>query len=559
MLKNSFKKRILAGCMSGIIMALPYRAECKKADVVNYIFDLAKDNAGNLGRLNKLKALEERVKKSNNIGDEEIGHIADELVGIFLSGQRKTKNVNFYSQVRSCLNIINHDVSDDEYCSYTTKIDAEEKISDASNKLTQILNGNYVDVGNSNDFWTLAKMSLAKNWPNMLMPLSVITTVVLSVIQAKQLQTQAALENNALNTISKAAKQNQTVRPPLSWKKMRDSIPLIKEELSKNLVGQEEAIESIVDKLKGHCAYLELCEKLNQKPRRSLVLNFYGPPGVGKSTAVNIISRILGSGLLNLGMPAAVEDNGKRAKTVLARLMNDNVIDIRTVKCYLKTDLRKTLESPGHTIIVFDEFEKMRQLDHRLSKDNYFDDNGYILPGSLDEAMRDAFDYGLFANYDVSEKIFITISNDDITSLERLEPSLKDRTEDNLVEFKKFDSIETYKELIVRSSSNLFKAYGNDGINLRWSESALEHYATLFHKAEASGRKVVNFIDHVGSIVKSAKDQLLNSNNWTIDYNCESNDVYVYGTDSVTEKDDAVVESNEPCEIAELVGVRENQ
>lgn len=81
----------------------------------------------------------------------------------------------------------------------------------------------------------------------------------------------------------------------------------------------------------------------------------------------------------------------------------------------------------------------------------------------------------------------------------------------SLVYFKKFD-IEDYKELIKKSSKSLFKAYDNDGINLDWSNQALNHYAPRSHAKKYSGRRFVEFIDSVVTTVKASVGALLNNN-----------------------------------------------
>ena len=328
------------------------------------------------------------------------------------------------------------------------------------------------------------------------------------------------INGNALDDLKKAARQNSKKYPTLTWRKLQSNIPEIRKELESNLAGQTKAINKIIDQLHNHCNYLEICERNGQKPKRSLVLHFYGAPGVGKSTALRIISEKLGIGVLTFGMSSAVEDNGKRANTVLARLMNPDVIDTRVTKAYFKTPLRKAIENPGTMIIGFDEIEKMRKLDAQISKCDYRNDEKYIAPSSLDEAMRDVKDQGMFAGFDVSDKIFVTISNETEESLNELEPSFRDRLMGSLVYFKQF-GIEDYKELIEKSSKSLFEAYGKDGITLSWSDEALDHYAREFHKEHYSGRRVVEFIDSVGTIVKDSVG-LLNyeptKNNLKLDY-----------------------------------------
>ena len=312
--------------------------------------------------------------------------------------------------------------------------------------------------------------------------------------------------------------------PVLSWKTLQDKIPLIKNELEKELAGQQQAINKIILQLRNHCTYLQMCEKLNVKPHRSLVLHFYGAPGVGKSSAMSIISRCLGIGLLSFGMPDAVADNGKNATTVRARLMDPDMLDNRVTKAYFKTELKKAIETKGTMIIVFDEIEKMRKLDARLSNSDYRNSEGYINPSSLDETMRDVKDHGKFAGYDVSDKIFITISNETENEINELEPSFKDRLVGNLVYFKQFD-VPDYIELIKKSSKMLIESYQQDGISLGWTENCLEHYANEFYKNKYSGRRVVEFIDTVSGIVRDNENLMGDSFNWSIDFDANTNEV----------------------------------
>ncbi len=334
------------------------------------------------------------------------------------------------------------------------------------------------------------------------------------------------LNGNALGDLKAAAKSNSKKYPTLTWVQLKSKIPVIKNRLFENLAGQKDAIDNIIIQLNNHCNYLELCEKLGTKPKRSLVLHFYGAPGVGKSSALRIIAEELGIGVISFGMSSAVEDNGKRANTVLARLMNPDVIDTRTTKAYFKTPLRKAVENPGTMIIGFDEIEKMRKLDAQISKCDYRNEEGFISPSSLDEAMRDVKDQGKFAGFDVSDKIFVTISNETDDSLKELEPSFRDRLLGSLIYFKQFD-IEAYKELIIKSSRLLFDAYREEDIELSWSESALEHYANIFYKDGYSGRRVVEFIDKVSGIVQNYRDLLKYSRNWIINYNSTLDDIVI--------------------------------
>lgn len=373
------------------------------------------------------------------------------------------------------------------------------------------------------------KRSLTEKFSDALSSISIVVTILGSLAtMLVALQTQQ-INGNALDDLKKAAQQNSKKYPTLTWRKLQSSIPEIRKELESNLAGQDNAINKIIDQLHNHCNYLEICEKNGQKPKRSLVLHFYGAPGVGKSTALRIISEKLGIGVLTFGMSSAVEDNGKRANTVLARLMNPDVIDTRVTKAYFKTPLRKAIENPGTMIIGFDEIEKMRKLDAQISKCDYRNDENYIAPSSLDEAMRDVKDQGMFAGFDVSDKIFVTISNETKESLDELEPSFRDRLMGSLVYFKQF-GIEDYKELIEKSSKSLFAAYGNDGINLDWSKQALNHYAHEFHEAHYSGRRVVEFIDSIGTIVKDSVGLLKyepNKNNLKLYYDSSSATVIV--------------------------------
>lgn len=380
-----------------------------------------------------------------------------------------------------------------------------------------------------NRYLEAIKRSLTENFSRTLSEVATTVGMVGTMSTLMVTLQNMQINGNALDDLKKAALQNSKKYPTLTWRKLQSSIPEIRKELESNLAGQTKAINKIIDQLHNHCNYLEICEKNGQKPKRSLVLHFYGAPGVGKSTALRIISEKLGIGVLTFGMSSAVEDNGKRANTVLARLMNPDVIDTRVTKAYFKTPLRKAIENPGTMIIGFDEIEKMRKLDAQISKCDYRNDENYIAPSSLDEAMRDVKDQGMFAGFDVSDKIFVTISNETEESLNELEPSFRDRLMGSLVYFKQF-GIEDYKELIEKSSKSLFEAYSKDGINLSWSDKALDHYAREFHKEHYSGRRVVEFIDNVGTIVKDSVG-LLNyeptKNNLKLDYDSSLDTVIV--------------------------------
>ena len=299
---------------------------------------------------------------------------------------------------------------------------------------------------------------------------------------------------------------------------LTEKLPEIQENLENSLAGQDEAIEKIMCKLKEHCAYLQECKDLKINPSRCLVLHFYGAPGTGKSTALKVIANTLGVGTYTSGMAQAVEDKGNSANTVISRLMKDEVLDNGRTKQFLKTQLRKIVESPYAQIISFDEIEKQRLLDSQLSKRDFRTEKGFIIPSTLDEAMRDAKDQAKFAGISVGNKIFITISNETEEDLNQLEPSFKDRLSGGMVYFKDFN-IDDYKDMIIKSSKDLFEAYKKRGFNLSWSENALDYYSKLFAEHKYSGRRVVEFIDEIRAKIKNYESELIDCDNWLLNYN----------------------------------------
>lgn len=299
---------------------------------------------------------------------------------------------------------------------------------------------------------------------------------------------------------------------------LTEKLPEIQENLENSLAGQDEAIEKIMCKLKEHCAYLQECKDLKIAPSRCLVLHFYGAPGTGKSTALKVIANTLGVGTYTSGMAQAVEDKGNSANTVISRLMKDEVLDNGRTKQFLKTQLRKVVESPYAQIISFDEIEKQRLLDSQLSKRDFRTEKGFIIPSTLDEAMRDAKDQAKFAGISVGNKIFITISNETEEDLNQLEPSFKDRLSGGMVYFKDFN-IDDYKDMIIKSSKDLFEAYKKRGFNLSWSENALDYYSKLFAEHKYSGRRVVEFIDEIRAKIKNYESELIDCDNWLLNYN----------------------------------------
>ena len=420
-IKATFRKRMLSTGLSALLTLSPVyiqaALETDPTEVITFVKTYCKglDSSGN--------ECTTALKKWVETGDSKtLSALALELTKTV-----RSPDSILSTYVATCLNAMsrtNFEAAAITY--YTHSLDKALKTGKVPNRYLEAI-----------------KRSLTEKFSEALSSISIAVTILGSLASLLvALQTQQ-INGNALDDLKKAAQQNSKKYPTLTWHKLQSSIPEIRHELESNLAGQTKAINKIIDQLRNHCNYLEICERTGQKPKRSLVLHFYGTPGVGKSTALRIISEKLGIGVLTFGMPSAVEDNGKRANTVLARLMNPDVIDTRITKAYFKTPLRKAIENPGTMIIGFDEIEKMRKLDAQISKCDYRNDENYIAPSSLDEAMRDVKDQGMFAGFDVSDKIFVTISNETEESLNELEPSFRDRLMGSLVYFKQF-GIEDY-------------------------------------------------------------------------------------------------------------------
>ena len=507
-IKATFRKRMLSTGLSALLTLSPVciHAEVTTVTVQAFVTAYCKENKTGDWFDSCNEKLQEWLQASED--PEKLVALAQAL-----AATSPTKSPELVSYISICLLVLSdNSCTAKEQTKYTKNLTHALKTGKIPNRYLEA-----IKMALTDDFST--------TFPLVSGVVAMIGTMATLLVTLQHMQ----INGNALDDLKKAALQNSKKYPTLTWRKLQSSIPEIRKELESNLAGQTKAINKIIDQLHNHCNYLEICERNGQKPKRSLVLHFYGAPGVGKSTALRIISEKLGIGVLTFGMSSAVEDNGKRANTVLARLMNPDVIDTRVTKAYFKTPLRKAIENPGTMIIGFDEIEKMRKLDAQISKCDYRNDENYIAPSSLDEAMRDVKDQGMFAGFDVSDKIFVTISNETEESLNELEPSFRDRLMGSLVYFKQF-GIEDYKELIEKSSKSLFEAYSKDGINLSWSDKALDHYAREFHKEHYSGRRVVEFIDNVGTIVKDSVEMLdcdLTDIDLKLDYNSSSATVIV--------------------------------
>lgn len=292
----------------------------------------------------------------------------------------------------------------------------------------------------------------------------------------------------------------------INVKNYREVLNRIEKHLRKDIVGQDAAIDRIMEILRGHFEAMFEAKKMGKKFEHGLMMYFNGSPATGKSTAMNIIRDELGLNSYMALMSDVMEDKGNNANTVAARLTKDVTVDDGKKKRKKITPFVQQLKSRLATLYCIDEIDKMRIEDSKLAKRDYIDKHGKVVSGSMDEMLRNFGDKGMLAGYEAMGSIVIATSNETEEDMKKLESSLYNRYKNCSVHFKDLEN-KDYQEIIRRNTvdvQNYYKKFFNSKVE--WSEKALDYFGKKFETDKAGARSVDALINDVRSTLVSKRD-----------------------------------------------------
>lgn len=303
----------------------------------------------------------------------------------------------------------------------------------------------------------------------------------------------------------------------------------IEKRLRVELVGQDEAIDSIINIMRGYFESVVQAKAAGKKFEGGLLLYLTGMPATGKSTTMKIIEEEMGLTSYTGRMSDAVEDKGNGAGTVAARLTKPVIKDNGKTKVTVDTPLTRQVKTGIPTLYCLDEVDKMRNLDSVLQKRSLRTEDGKIMGCSVDEMLRNFGDTGQINGINASGSILIATSNETPEQLAQLESSLYNRYKGCHIHFKDFNK-KDYLEIINRKIKDISSYYKKTyNMNIKLGEAMLEHYCTKFEKESSGGRGVDTLMNDFRAALKNYINSAKNFKDTTvsIEYNDKTNKLYV--------------------------------
>ncbi len=280
----------------------------------------------------------------------------------------------------------------------------------------------------------------------------------------------------------------------------------IEKRLRADLVGQDQAIDQIIQILRGYYEAIVIANSLGKQYEKGLLLYFMGSPGTGKSTAMKIIGEEMGLTPYVARMSDVVEDKGNNAASAAARLTKPVIQDNGRVKVSVDTPFTTLLKSGKPNLYEIDEIDKMRQLDAMLNKTDGKNAKEKIMGGSLDEMARNFTDTSHINGSNASSSVLIFSSNETIDDIKQLEDSLYNRYKDCIVKFVDLKASD-YKEIIKRNTAPLQEFYKNTfGLDLEWDEAALDYFAERFVSENAGARSAEPLLSGARCALKAYRE-----------------------------------------------------
>lgn len=302
----------------------------------------------------------------------------------------------------------------------------------------------------------------------------------------------------------------------------------IETRLRKEVIGQEKAIDRILEVMTGYFESMIEAKENGEKFEGGLILYFTGEPATGKSTVMKIIQEEMGLNSCVCRMSDAIEDKGNGATSVASRLIKPIKNDDGKVKTERDTEFMKQVKNRKPTLYCLDEVDKMRIFDNKLQKIEAKDENGYTLGGSVDEMLRNFGDTGQINGIDASGSILIATSNETEEQIKKLEPSLYNRYNRYLIKFKDLNS-DDYKEIISRNMGRIENYYSKKyNVNIKWDETSLMEVAKSFEEHHLGGRAVDSLLKDIRSaLINHINSGNKKSNEFKIKYNKENDKIFI--------------------------------
>lgn len=281
----------------------------------------------------------------------------------------------------------------------------------------------------------------------------------------------------------------------------------IEKRLRDELVGQDQAIDQIIQILRGYYEAIVIANRLGKTHEKGLLLYFTGSPGTGKSTAMKIIGEEMGLTPYVARMSDVVEDKGNNAASAAARLTKPVIQDNGRVKVSVDTPFTTLLKSGKPNLYEIDEIDKMRQLDAMLNKTDGKNAKGKIMGGSLDEMARNFTDTSHINGSNASSSVLIFSSNETIDDIKQLEDSLYNRYKDCIVQFVDLKASD-YKEIIKRNTAPIQEFYKNTfGLDIEWDEAALDYFAERFVSENTGARSAEPLLSGARCALKAYREE----------------------------------------------------
>ncbi len=306
-------------------------------------------------------------------------------------------------------------------------------------------------------------------------------------------------------------------------KKYEVLLERIKIRLKAELVGQDEAIDEIINVMRGYFEAVLQAEHLGRKYENGLVLYLIGAPATGKTTVMKIISEEMGLATYNAGMPDVVKDKGNKAVTAADRLYKPTVYNNGKRIVEVHSKLQRCLDTGKSFMFGLDEFGKMRNFD-MMARNTQSNSQISGAGGSLDEVARNFMDSGELFGKKTPNSILVLTSNETEDDLKKLENSLYNRYRNCIVKFKDLTA-DAYKEIMKRQFVNIQKFYKEKfNVNVTWDEKATDLLAKQLEKENLGARAVEVLVNKARSAIAVYRDAYSKNNEFkdiTIVLSCE--------------------------------------
>ena len=330
------------------------------------------------------------------------------------------------------------------------------------------------------------------------------------------------------NTVKKAL--YKLLQKGINVNNYQTTLARIEKRLRAELVGQDEAIDRIIEILTGYFESVIEAKSLGKKFEGGLLLYLTGSPATGKSTTMKIIEEEMGLKSYVGRMSDAVEDRGNGAGTVATRLTKPVIKDNGKVKITVDTPLTQQIKTKLPTLYCFDEVDKMRNIDRILQKRSMRNENGKIIGGSVDEMLRNFGDTGQINGQNASGSVLIATSNETPEQLKELEESLYNRYKGCNVHFRNFVA-KDYVEIMNRKSKDIFEYYKKKfGVSVSWDKSTTDYYSQKFEKENSGGRGVDTLMNDVRYALKTHQtrnSESFQNSSVSICYNINSDRLFI--------------------------------